>query len=230
MEERNQQLGRNIQMYRRARQMTLEDLAVQISKSKATISKYEQGKITLDIDTLFEIAEALGVRPQLLLTDLTPGKRKRPLSGVTQGMKRYLYNYDGRIKRIVRSLLICGEEEQGETPAALFYNLPSLEGPHRCRGLYCGYMKQHDFVTNYLLENQRNDIEHVFLCFNCPLDYSGQEQGLLSGISSRTMLPVSAKCILSDQPLVEDENLISALLLTREDLRLTKKYNMFMLE
>ena len=44
MEERNQQLGRNIQMYRRARQMTLEDLAVQISKSKATISKYEQGK------------------------------------------------------------------------------------------------------------------------------------------------------------------------------------------
>ena len=108
MEERNQQLGRNIQMYRRARQMTLEDLAVQISKSKATISKYEQGKITLDIDTLFEIAEALGVRPQLLLTDLTPGKRKRPLSGVTQGMKRYLYNYDGRIKRIVRSLLIFG--------------------------------------------------------------------------------------------------------------------------
>ena len=45
MEERNQKLGRNIQMYRRARQMTLEDLAVQISKSKATISKYEQGKI-----------------------------------------------------------------------------------------------------------------------------------------------------------------------------------------
>lgn len=91
-------------------------------------------------------------------------------------------------------------------------------------------MKQHDFVTNYLLENQRNDIEHVFLCFNCPLDYSGQEQGLLSGISSRTMLPVSAKCILSDQPLAEDENLISSLLLTKEDLRLTRKYNMFMLE
>lgn len=107
---------------------------------------------------------------------------------------------------------------------------PSLEEPHRCRGLYCGYMKQHDFVTNYLLENQRNDIEHVFLCFNCPLDYSGQEQGLLSGISSRTMLPVSAKCILSDQPLAEDENLISSLLLTKEDLRLTRKYNMFMLE
>ena len=44
------------------------------------------------------------------------------------------------------------------------------------------------------------------------------------------MLPVSAKCLLSDTPLPEDEALLEHLLLSREDQRLIKKCNMFVIE
>lgn len=224
------QLGQNIRTYRRASHMTIEALADAIHKSKATVSKYEQGGIALDVDTLFDIAEALHVRPQMLLQGLRKVKENRPVSAISGGVRRYLYLFDGRTNRIVRGLCVIGAHGDDEIPVSLFYNIPSFDEPSRCRVLYLGRVEHHEFVTNFLLEDHANGIEHVFICLMKPLNSMGQESGLLSGISSRTLLPASAKCILSDVPLAEDDALITRLLLTKEDIRLTKKFNMFTLE
>ena len=45
-------VGNNIRVYRRANRLTLEDLSRQVHKSKATVGKYEQGTIAIDMDTL----------------------------------------------------------------------------------------------------------------------------------------------------------------------------------
>ena len=63
MSELTVRMGENIRIYRRANRMTLSELATKINKSKATVGKYEQGTIALDMDTLYEIAAALGVSP-----------------------------------------------------------------------------------------------------------------------------------------------------------------------
>ena len=228
MSELGVRIGENIRIYRRANRMTLSELAERISKSKATVGKYEQGAIALDMDTLYEIAEALGVSPFQLMVSLAPEKKEQGEPRI-MGERRYLYLYDGRASRIVRSLLVSGRED-GDDAVTLFYDIPSFSEPQRCRALYYGRRQKHDFVTNYLLENQSNGVEHAFLCVMRSLDRPTESTGLISGISSRMLLPVSAKCILSEDILPEKEELTESLLLTKEDLRLTRRCNMFIVE
>lgn len=223
-------VGQNVRLLRRAKHMTLDEMASYIGKSKATVGKYEQGSIAMDIDTLFDVAKALSVKPSTLLTDLAADTRaeRKGGSALEQSGRRYLYYYDGRTGHIVKSLLVFDSEE--EPLVTMFYNLDSFLEPQRSRALYCGRMQRHELITNYLLQNQTNGIEHVFICTLKPLGSSGVEDGLLSGLSSRTLLPVSAKCALCDHVLAEDDALKERLTLTREDLRLTRKFNMFTVE
>ena len=228
MSDHSRMIGRNIRIYRRANRMTLEALAAGIHKSKATVGKYEQGSISVDTDTLCEIAAVLRVSPAQLLTDVVPEKPGAPAEALLSGERSYLYLYDGRTGRIVKSLLIGAESPA--TEVSLFYDIASFGEPQRCRALYYGHRQTHDFVTNYLLDSRANDVEHVFLCVIRSLDFPTCSTGLLSGISSRMFLPACAKCILSSEPLAESAQLRASLLLTKEDLKLTRRYNMFMVE
>ena len=47
--------GNKIRQFRQSRKMTLDKLAPAIHKSRATLSKYERGEISIDIDTLYEL-------------------------------------------------------------------------------------------------------------------------------------------------------------------------------
>lgn len=59
MSQINEHVGARIRKYRKSRGITLQQLADQIHKSRASVSKYDAGEISLDIETLFEIAEML---------------------------------------------------------------------------------------------------------------------------------------------------------------------------
>ena len=107
MSELGKRLGENIRVYRRANRMTLSELADRINKSKATVGKYEQGAIALDMDTLYEIAAALKVSPFQLMVSLAPEKKEKGEPRLL-GERRYLYLYDGRSSRILRSLSGAG--------------------------------------------------------------------------------------------------------------------------
>ena len=52
-------VGSRIRMYRKNRHMTIDELASRINKSRATVSKYESGNISIDVSTLLDIAKAL---------------------------------------------------------------------------------------------------------------------------------------------------------------------------
>lgn len=73
MSEISKEIGKLIRSFRKRRNMTLDDLSRIICKSKSTISKYEKGEIPLDIETLYDIAEALQVHVEQLLYAL-PGR------------------------------------------------------------------------------------------------------------------------------------------------------------
>ena len=45
-------VGQRIKKYRKSRGYTIEQFSAMINKSKATLSKYENGAITIDIETL----------------------------------------------------------------------------------------------------------------------------------------------------------------------------------
>ncbi|HZK60682.1 MAG TPA: helix-turn-helix transcriptional regulator [Anaerovoracaceae bacterium] len=57
----SQHVGQRIKKCRKSRGFTIEQFSKIINKSKATLSKYENGKITIDIETLLDIADALEI-------------------------------------------------------------------------------------------------------------------------------------------------------------------------
>lgn len=68
MSELNREIGGLIRNYRKAKNLTQDELSEKICKSKSTISKYEKGEIAVDIETLYEIADAIGVHVEQLLS------------------------------------------------------------------------------------------------------------------------------------------------------------------
>ncbi|MEG0895406.1 MAG: helix-turn-helix transcriptional regulator, partial [Oscillospiraceae bacterium] len=209
--------------------ISLSQLASQIHKSKSTVSKYETGEISIDINTLFEIAYKLEIAPyQLIQGAYSESQNLSPQ--VKSVKKQYVYIFDGRIKKILRSVLeVTQFKGDIQSTVTLFYNMPSFEKIDKYKSLYFGTMDNHDFVCNYALSNQTNTSENIFICVLNSLDVENYKVGLLSGISSNSFLPASAKVILSDNILKEDEELIKILTLNKEDFNLMKKQNMFVI-
>ena len=110
----NTHVGKMIRKYRKAANLTLQQLADAIHKSRATICKYENGDISIDIETLYEISQVLQVSvPQL--TDIgrlqaeadhssAYAARKSPFF---QAKMLYFYFYDGRYNRMKRRWKEC---------------------------------------------------------------------------------------------------------------------------
>ena len=231
MSELSQAIGARIRLYRQMKKMTLIDLSGKIHKSKATLSKYETGEITVDVETLFELAAALDIRPEQLL-DVPHREPEAAVfsgGGFFAGRQIFLYFYDGRSRRIVRSLLESGN---GSDPGAatLYNDIVSFRQPESCRNLYVGRAEYFDTVTNFFLASQSNRIEHVSLCAANPFDRSDLALGMLSGLSRYPLLPVSIKCLLSPTEQAEDEDLKEKLLLTPQDAKLIRSLNMFALQ
>ncbi|WP_312061267.1 helix-turn-helix domain-containing protein, partial [Anaerotignum sp.] len=119
MKEVSIHVGKRIRLYRKLKKLTIEVFAEMIHKSKATVSKYENGEISIDIETLFSIADALNISVNQLVdyenvttSEDTEGdalvKRK------TGKTKYYLYFYDGRKGRIVKNIIeVRGAGENG---------------------------------------------------------------------------------------------------------------------
>ena len=63
----DQAVGMNIKQQRRQRQWRQSDLAARIGYTTSAIHHFESGQRRVSIDTLYQIAAALNIRPQELL-------------------------------------------------------------------------------------------------------------------------------------------------------------------
>lgn len=67
MSEVSMEIGKRIRSFRKIRNMTLSELSAIVCKSKSTLSKYEKGEIAVDIETLYDLADALRTHVEQLL-------------------------------------------------------------------------------------------------------------------------------------------------------------------
>ncbi len=223
------ELGSRIRLYRQAKGISLAALSELVGKSKATLSKYENGEITIDIETLFSIADALEVVPVQLLQGVAPSAPK--YTGDCDGtVHQYLYIYDGVAGRVTKSLLETTYHKEQPPMVTFFYNLPDFENPERCKALYYGTLHVHDIITNYSLQNQSTGYESVFMCLIRPFGSSDRQVGLISGIAASKRLPMSAKVVLCDEIQEETEEFINSLILTKDDFRVIRRSNAFMID
>lgn len=149
-----QETGALIRYYRKERQMTVEQLAAAICKSKSCVSKYETGQIAVDLPALYDIAAALDVRVTQLLY-LPPVASSTAPFGVVPaffaGLSQFfLYYYDGRSNQITRCVVdIINENERGVYRVQMFMNVKDYNRYHLCENVYYGTMTHYNMITSY---------------------------------------------------------------------------------
>lgn len=143
-----------------------------INKSKATLSKYENGAITIDIETLYEIAQALDIDLKCFIDYQPPmfhAEPALPKNSYFNQTLAYMYYYDGRIRQMVRSLLRFSQSVDHESvEVTLYMGVASFSDPDRCQHLFTGEMKAYDTITHMVLTNQINEAERCISVCSIP--------------------------------------------------------------
>lgn len=139
-------IGKQLNFYRKKQNMSLEVLGNQISKSKATISKYEKGDILPDIVTLLEICNVLNI-------DISQILEQQPSNIIPQNPFKCnsLFLYYITNKKIIASIIdLC---EQTNAIEVTFYN-DIKKSKTDCAYFYKGYL-ENDSSTIYIHLNNK---------------------------------------------------------------------------
>ena len=231
-------VGEQIRKYRKASKMTLQDLADAIHKSRATICKYENGEISVDIETLYEISQVLQVSISQLTAYLpesitesvtTPGRG--PKSPFFQAKRLYFYFYDGRYQRTKDGVIDIYEKkgEPGKFEATLTICSVSANG-RSSEIFYTGRVLYSDMLIRFSFVNQYNPLEEDLLYIFNPLELRDFTMGLLCGISSADLMPCAFKCVVTLNPQEHTENFRHQLLFTKKDLKRLEQLNMLLVD
>lgn len=231
MSEISKEIGKLIRSFRKRRNMTLDDLSRMICKSKSTISKYEKGEIPLDIETLYDIAEALQVHVEQLLYAL-PGRTAMSAGNNSPAFfagcsQFYSYLFDGRNNQLTRCVFdVLSETSDSAYKIMMYMNFKDYDNYHTCENTYWGYIEHYDALTHIQLTNQDSPIEKASVQILASYLDADTKWGLFNGFSSRPMMPIAIKMLFSKTRLHEDAALAQKLKVSREDIRLLKLYNM----
>lgn len=240
MKELSQHIGSRIRMYRRVQGMSLQELAARIHKSRASVSKYENGEVVLDVETLYEISRVLHVE-LCQLTDLMSPQEKPPvaeplpLSGrkspFYEAKRLYFYFYDGRYRRLKDGIIdiFPSRTTPGSTEAS--FSISSITGSGRSsESLYSGSVTYSDMLIRFSFVNQLNPLEEDLLYIFNPLELRDYSEGLLCGISSADFMPCAFKCLVTLSPQEADRVLRQQLMITTKDVNRWKKLNMMLID
>ena len=152
-----------------------------------------------------------------------------PAKGQLTKSRYYMYFYDGRRNRIARNIIEVqdGGQENGMFDANMYAYLENFDNYYQCKLLYHGVMRRSDTFVNFNFENQNNKVERAFLYAINSFSHNGRMAGLYCGLSTQPILPACFKFVLSPEILEEDEELKAELTVSKEDIKVLKKMNMF---
>jgi transcriptional regulator with XRE-family HTH domain len=221
----SQKLREQIRIYRKAANVSLEELGRRINKSKATVWKYENGLIDMDVNSMFEIAAALNISVSHLIDSLFPETGAQPdhLSAADPARRLFMYFFDGKIRRSMIRVSTRLHE------ASLFYHLESFDRLDDCRDFYTGSVNIVAPYMNFSFHNVNNDFESLFIVAKEPFKKQHIMKGLLTGISYKVFQPLSFKVLLSENELAEDESLENWLKFTKDELSGLRRHNALIL-
>lgn len=238
----NTYIGAKIKNYRKMKKFTLQQLADRIHKSRATVSKYENGDITIDVETLYEISEALDIgfnqltdyHPQTEDNEeiMTQALSYNGQSPFFKANKLYFYFYDGRYKRLKESVIDIHKnilDENGCYEASLSIHTTTSSG-RSSEIYYSGNVLYSDMLIRFSFVNQFNKLEQDLLYIFNPLELRDYTEGLLCGISSTDLMPCAFKCLVTISPKENYEELKEHLMLTNKDVKRWQKLNMLLVD
>lgn len=228
-------VGNRLKFYRKIRNISLDQLADQIHKSKSTLSKYENGMIPIGTDVLYEIANVLGVNVKEFVDYPLQESKSRaftysnPFHGQESGC---LYYYDGRINKTVQTKLTFKQEEaeNNSIPCECYMDIPSMEEWDKCKYFYKGTLTYFDLFTYITLQNQLSPMEEIHMCILNAFQRSQNNWGFMMGVSYHPITPFIMKFLFSQNPLKKEELTKEKFSFTQDEIRNMKKSNIILLD
>lgn len=209
-------VGQRIKMYRRRQHMTIVTLSEKVNISPSTISKYENAKLSINIDTLFEIANALNVYVNQLMDFQQPIKEAYPKKNETDFFQcsniYYMYQYFGLDKKIYVCVMeIDDAQEEGGKTVTIYYDVKDVKNYRDAEYIYKGTMLYHNLITNIYCKNLYNDCDELWICAKSTFSLHTTTTGLLTAVSQSLRNPYSIKVIFSLEPLPLNDMLKNSL-------------------
>lgn len=228
------EIGMKIRYIRKSRKMSMNDLAQMICKTKSAISKYENGQISVDIVTLYDIAKALNVDIRELLIPQSVPKEFSSSSNIPAFFRDvsrlFMYYYNGRTNRVVCSIIdIQSSEKPNVSEVYMYMNVKDPEHSYPCEDTYYGTLNHYEVLSTMLLQNRNMPMDQYQVGIPTPYINDEYKWVLNYGISSRPLMPTCTKHLLSKQPIPINSDLIRELKISKEDIRLLKLYNMLVI-
>lgn len=222
-------VGTRIKHFRKAQNLTIEELARTINKSKSAVSKYENGQIAIDIETLKDIADALKINVSQIIY-YTPPRKDSELtyqSKLFNGAEK-LYVYYCNKNRIIKCFLqLHYDEIEDETKAWYYLDLENYSSYIDSKYAYSGDIISYESLTYFMLQNNTTPLERLYLCVHNPLGKNTYTVGLATGILVGSMAPLAMRILVSKSP-IRDEQLINDILkISKDDIKYLKDTSMF---
>ena len=226
-------VGQRIRFYRKNKNLSQEQLASLIHKSKSTLSKYESGTISVDVESLCDIARALDVEIHQLIDIKT--REVQPYTAVTplfDGEEQlYMYYYDGRFKCVVKTFLEMkySRAKDNQIPCYCYMDCPSFERHEQCKYFYMGVMTCFDLISYITLGNPNNPMEQLTFCILNPFHRGMDTWGFMLAISYNPIAPLTVKFLISPMQLPQDRVQADKLRLSKDEIKSIKDTNMLLL-
>lgn len=214
-------VGAKIRTYRKARKVSLAELSLQLNKSKGTISKYENGYISIDVMTLYEIATILQVDIKKLIESTGAIMGREQTADSKLPTKFYMYH--AHRQKYYTSIIHLGPtQNNGSNAVTLYYKATHNTNEHiKCANIYHGELLSSDNHLDFTLTNFHNKLDMLHLVFLIPMQITASYPGILLGLQSDNMRPASTRVLLSVHPLCKN-HLESNLKFTHKDWRKLK--------
>lgn len=234
----NEHVGKQIRMYRKVQGLTLQQLADMIHKSRASVSKYENGEIALDIETLYDISNALHVNVNQLMDYKSEIEKIEQEVVVPSGKgaffeanRLYFYFYDGRYNRLKDGIIDIHKTSEHPGDYEASFSINSITENGRSSAIYyTGKVVYSDMLIRFSFVNQYNILEEDLLYIFNPLEKGDFTEGLLCGISSADLMPCAFKCLVTLEPQEPNEELMNQLMITKKELKRWQKLNMLIVD
>ena len=222
-----EEVGDNIRFYRKLRHMTQKELGEKLFKSMACISKYESGNQSIELHTLYKIAEILSVPVSMLLPnrameESSVSSELTALPAFFQKSPLFLYVLHSQ-KREVRTWAI---DVQPNLQATLYVDVKDPADMRSCKYIMYGKLSVCEttiqiFCTTPLLKG-----DFVFICIRVADLVAATPTAFITTISPSYHF-LSAKSIIQRAPETDPQSLLDALVLSKSDLDNIKRRQHF---
>ena len=236
----SEKVGDRIRRFRKAKGLSQEQLGNMIGKGKYTVSKYESGDIVMDIQTLYDIAQALSIPTSVLIGRTTDTiVSDNPISNFVDTDLIYMYilhQMENQKQKILKSIITLeavkdDDDLDKNIIRAVWYNqLLDINDITTAKSVVPGTLEVYESVSMLTFQNKRrHNYKTVMLAMNFSNDLE-YTHGMAMTIASYPPIPITSRITLSKVPLLDKDRLKTALALNREDWKQFKRYNGFTLK